>query len=314
MSKAVLFGDENIKWKSKYSPWLYVCLKLSYNYIMQHNKDHSFKINYEDYIRLFNTTRKTIYCAVRELVDKKLLIKPDNSNRYKIISENELYEKNYVIIYNNFLYELLDMGLTIRQLVIYYYLVYTTYMFKPIDGYTKSEETQSSIVRNIRSRSTEVKSAIEGLLQLGLLKRDECNHLYVLRQNGMFNAIPSVISGSIDKEEKSANDKKKDVTENGKEKDCKTDEIVRSDAEDETCSNDEEEQKIRLGTEHFAELLKDMDLDFMEDEELKSKSRELTKILFTANLTPECRELLTRKHKALDKCYKERQPENMYII
>lgn len=182
----ILIPGSKYNWKSKYSRWLYVCLMLDYNYNIQNGQDVIIKVPYKKFMRLFQTTRKTLHAAVNNLVANGLLIKTDKQNRFQLIADKEIIckgksKKGFVPVYNNFFTDLLQRA-TPRQLLIYYYLIYKNRVFDPDSGFIRTTDTQSTIVSSIHSRSVEVKAAIEGLMDLGLLDRDEDAIVYVRGQ------------------------------------------------------------------------------------------------------------------------------------
>jgi len=190
----LILSFEDIKWKSKFSRWLYVCLILDYNNNLQKDIDKPVKVKYNLIRELFHTSRKTLHSAVNDLVAHGLLMKTSNQNKFKLVNDKDIYrsgksKKKFFKIYNNFFIRLLEAGLSTRQLYIYYYLYNKYYHLDPVNGYTITDETQSSIVKKIHSRNDEVKDAIEVLINLGLLMKDEYGTIYVKEQNGFLNVV-----------------------------------------------------------------------------------------------------------------------------
>lgn len=187
VSPDILIPGGSYKWKSKYSRWLYVCLLLDYNINIQNDWDREIKVNYKRFTKLFRTSKKTLHAVVNDLVANGLLKKTNKQNRFKLIADKEIIcseksKKGFVPIYNNFFLALLNAKLSPRQLLVYYYLIYNNRYFKPENDFIRTKDTQSSIVTGIHSRSKEVKVAIEGLITLELLFRDEDAIIYLSGQ------------------------------------------------------------------------------------------------------------------------------------
>ncbi len=187
VSPDILIPGGSYKWKSKFTRWLYVCLLLDYNINIQNDWDREIKVNYTRFMKLFRTSKKTLHAAVNDLIANGLLKKTSKQNRFKLIADKDIIcseksKKAFVPIYNNFFVNLLNAKPTPRQLLVYYYLIYNNRYFKPKSDFIRTKDTQSSIVIGIHSRSEEVKVAIEGLITLGLLSRDEDAIIYVSGQ------------------------------------------------------------------------------------------------------------------------------------
>lgn len=181
-----LLYKENIKFHSKYSLWVYIFLKLWQLYYVQRNIKNIIKVDYDELGQLFSTTRPTLSSAVHELVDAGLLIKK-GYNKFSLVDENKVLNndgENFIQIYNNHFLDLLNRGLSIRQLQIYYHLVYSTYYISEENGFTQSRETQTSVTKKIKSRGDEVKQEIEGLKEMGLVGIGKKGRLYVKTQKG----------------------------------------------------------------------------------------------------------------------------------
>ncbi len=199
-----LLFDKDINWKSKYSPWLYACLKLDYNIYLQRKYNKTISIKYSELAELLNTRRETLSKVAKDLVDHKLLTKAGKNNNYSIEDDSVLGDsdgKNFVQIYNNFFIRLLEAGISTRQLKIYYYLIYITFHLQPDKGFIKSDETQTSIVKSLNSRGEEVKAAIEGLINLGLVKKNRKGELSVREQAGDIEVIDTPLISNAPKEE-----------------------------------------------------------------------------------------------------------------
>lgn len=204
-----LLYRENIKFHSKYSIWVYIFLKLWQLYYLQRDIKNIIKVDYDELEQLFRTSRTTLSYAVHELVNAGLLIKK-GFNKFSLVDENKVLNndgENFIQIYNNHFLDLLNRGLSIRQLQIYYHLVYSTYYISEENGFTQSRETQTSVTKKIKSRGLQVKQEIEGLKEMGLVGIGKKGRLFVKTQKGdvkkpkpekEYKPVPKVINSAPD--------------------------------------------------------------------------------------------------------------------
>lgn len=182
-----LLTGELIKFHSNYCLWVYVYLKLWQKFFLDNSRKNVFSIDYELLCTLFRTSRTTLSCAVHELVDAGLL-KKTGFNKFILVDENQLLntkgKKEFVKIHNNHFMDMLNAGVSIRQLNVYYQLVFITHKYADENGLCLSQETQTSITKRLKSRGPEVKAAIEGLQRIGLVGKDKKGRLYVKTQRG----------------------------------------------------------------------------------------------------------------------------------
>lgn len=86
--------DEYKAFKSIYTPWVYLALKLKYNFYIQKQPYKTFSIDIKALSAHFATTNATIYETIKELRSSGLLIK--DKNKYRIINES-----SYIELYSN---------------------------------------------------------------------------------------------------------------------------------------------------------------------------------------------------------------------
>lgn len=182
-----LLFDGEIVFRSRYTVWVYMILKLKYNYYIQHNPNAHYKIDTKGISEILHINRATVYDCIKELEKFILLDKPE-AGLYKIGSENELVnainkhmeemdirDEQFTKVYNNQLIELFSAGLKIREVEIYYYLLSNRDFTQNGNQFVKTYATQTSISRNLRMDHRNVKDALQKLIDTG----------YVLIENNM---------------------------------------------------------------------------------------------------------------------------------
>ncbi|MBP9096533.1 MAG: winged helix-turn-helix transcriptional regulator [Ignavibacteria bacterium] len=187
------------QFKSEYTPWVYVFLKLKCNYYMKYTPNSFDEIMPRKKIAdFFDVNESTIHHAFKELIANGLLQK--QGSKYRLIKEDNLIntyrqqnniEKakivDFIQIHFNDFYKFADalfkerpkpntQRLVIKALRIYYYL-YTQnrHLFKNEIGKFDSSESQSSISRNLKHDPTTVKAALKMLEDAGYIKLESEN-------------------------------------------------------------------------------------------------------------------------------------------
>ncbi|MBS1515327.1 MAG: hypothetical protein JSS63_09860 [Bacteroidetes bacterium] len=95
-----LFNTQGI-FKSYFTPWVYLYLKLEKNMLISKQIHNEFKINQKDLVEFFMVDRATIYRAIKELMNFGVLSK--SGSKYRIFDEqsiinqkSRLYQENLV--------------------------------------------------------------------------------------------------------------------------------------------------------------------------------------------------------------------------
>ncbi|MBX7044211.1 MAG: hypothetical protein K1X86_00110 [Ignavibacteria bacterium] len=184
------------QFKSEYTPWVYLVLKLKCNYYLKHTP-HSFnKIMSRDSLAgFFDVNQSTIHHSFNELIDAGLLEKKNKT--YRLIKEDNFIESyrtihnidkskivDFIKIFYNDFYKFANdifnerrkpnsQRLVIKAIRIYYYL-YTKnrHCFNEGTGIVETSESQSSIVRNLKHDPKTVKEVLEMLSNAGYVKLD----------------------------------------------------------------------------------------------------------------------------------------------
>ena len=83
--------DEYEIFDSNYSTWVFLSLKIKYNYFLQHAPNKTFKIEVDGMANYYATSPATIYESLKELQEAGLLEK--RKSRYRLLDENEYMRK-----------------------------------------------------------------------------------------------------------------------------------------------------------------------------------------------------------------------------
>lgn len=184
------------QFKSEYTPWVYLVLKLKCNYYLT-NAPHSFNeiMSRDSLAKFFDVNHSTIHHAFNELIEAGLLEKKKKT--YRLLKEDNFIESyrilnnidkskivDFIKIYNNDLYTFANaifneqskprsQRLVIKAMRIFYFL-YTQnrHCFNEDTGIVETSESQSSIVRHLNHDPKTVKEALEMLSRAGYVKLD----------------------------------------------------------------------------------------------------------------------------------------------
>ncbi len=187
--------DTYKQFKSEYTPWIYLYLKLKYNYFITKAPNKIFEIDRNDIGMLYNINAATISRCFQELRTKGLLIQV--KNKYRLLNEvgfirsyeliNKITEKehiDHIQVYKNKFNNLTSdiqknrpIGNTQRMLIkclrIFFYLyVKNRHCFNKDTGVVDSAESNNSLSKYLKHDQKTVKVALGMLNKAGHIKLD----------------------------------------------------------------------------------------------------------------------------------------------
>ena len=177
-----LFDKKNI-FKSRYTPWVYLYLKLKYNYYIQKLPNNRVSLNTEEIGGFFKIDRSTVHRCLNEL-RKFELIEKNERNQYKVYSEQKKFDfdsDSYIQVYNNLILNLFQNGGSIDEAKVYYYMVQDNKHYAFEQPYMESNLTQTKISKILRFDPRKTKAILNKLLGLGLITKDDGSKFYLTR-------------------------------------------------------------------------------------------------------------------------------------
>ena len=182
------------QFKSEYTPWVYVVLKLKCSYYIKYTPNSFNEIMSRKSIAdFFDVNESTIHHAFKELMSKGLL--EQKGKKYRLIKENNLMNLyrnqnnitktkivDFIQIHYNDFYKFADalfkernkpntQKMVIKAMRIYYYLyIQNRHLFNNEIGKFDCSESQSSISRKLKHDPTTIKAALKMLEGAGYIK------------------------------------------------------------------------------------------------------------------------------------------------
>lgn len=177
--KADFLFDNVKQFKSRYTPWVYIYLKLEKNYYIDHQLKKSFPINSISISSLLGINRATVHRSINELIQIGLVEKFGRDS-YKINSEKKLIsgKATFIKIYKNLFINIFDNGGKVDEALIYWYMIQNNRHYAFEHNFLESELTQSRISRELKMGQRKVKASLVKLKNLGLISQDENNILF----------------------------------------------------------------------------------------------------------------------------------------
>jgi len=171
--------DRNNSFKSRYTPWIYVYLKLEHNYYMNNLSNKTTNLNTNEIADFLKIDRATVHRSLSELKDLGLVIRGAR-NTYKIVKETKERnsQKNYVRVYKNLFIEMFSRGGTVYETLVYFYMIQNNRHYAFDYNFLKSPLTQSRLSRELRVGQRKVKTALSNLKNFGLVCEGESRVLY----------------------------------------------------------------------------------------------------------------------------------------
>lgn len=196
--------DINKKFKSEITPWVYLILKLKYQYYIDNASYLYYKIDLKYITQLYNLHKSTTYKAIAELKEIGLIEK--KNRKYRILDEKDLSNESRVVapedrlpkfikINNNYFFEKLlslklnwgdpvsNNELIIKSLRVYYYLVAKNGHCIAEASEKESDETQTSICRVLNHDNRTIKEILSVLQDAGYVRIEDDGRLITINKS-----------------------------------------------------------------------------------------------------------------------------------
>lgn len=190
--------DVNNVFKSNYTPWVYVHIKILKNPFYKKPSNFAFNLNVNDIAELFNTNPDTIYTCINDLEQVSMIEK--HGPKYKLFPDSNYCApiegyRPYIEIYRDTLQTQLNefklkvpeekdnRGLLAKVIKVYYYLINSNghcLLDKPI---VESDMTQTSLSRELKMDSRTTKSVLAILESTGYIKYNDKNRILTIDKN-----------------------------------------------------------------------------------------------------------------------------------
>lgn len=174
--------DINKMFKSRYTPWIYLFLKLEYNYYIQKVPNKTISLKSEVIAKFFQIDRATVHRAINELIDNRFVTRKERDS-YVVHSERGNYKENsnsnYLEIYKNLLIDIFQNGANIDDAKVYYYMIFKNKHYAFDYKYLESDLSQTKISRNLGLDSRKTKTILSKLLEIGLVSIDQKTKKYM---------------------------------------------------------------------------------------------------------------------------------------
>ena len=200
--KPELLFDTKKVFKSNYTPWVYLNLRLKYNVMLQKAPNKMYEIDVVGIADILGTHPDTIYESIKELRNVNLIEKrgikyrllPDTNYISNVNTENRNfnYPKSYVRIFHNYHFNLLDTirdyipkdkktrGFLSKILSVYYYLTASNRQCLLPTPVVKSDKTQTSLSRELFYDHRDVKTFLSILKSTGYIKYNAKNEILTI--------------------------------------------------------------------------------------------------------------------------------------
>jgi hypothetical protein len=185
--KPELLFDPGRVFKSNYTPWVYVHLKIQKNFLLQTAPHKMYQVNAAEIADDFETHVSTVYDCLEELTKAGLLV--NKGTQYRLLPESNYsavdtpnYIREYVQVYPNTFTRLLNdvkaqlpqathnRGLLAKTLKVYFYLIACNGHCLLDDPVVESDKTQSSLARELKYDHRLIKQVLSILESAGYIK------------------------------------------------------------------------------------------------------------------------------------------------
>jgi len=187
--------DVNSVFKSNYTPWVYVHIKILKNPFYKKPSDFTFNLNVNEIAELFNTNPDTVYTCLNDLEQVRMIEK--QGPKYKLFPDSNYCTpiegyRPYIEIYRSTLQTQLsefkfkvpedkeNRGLLAKVIKVYYYLINSNghcLLDKPV---VESFKTQSSLSRELGMDSRTTKRVLAILESTGYIKYSDKNRILTI--------------------------------------------------------------------------------------------------------------------------------------
>lgn len=187
--------DVNDVFKSNYTPWVYVYIKILKNPFYKKPSDFTFNLNVNEIADLFDTNPDTIYTCINDLERVRMIEK--QGPKYKLFPDTNYCAsiegyRPYIEIYRDTFHTQLrefkfkvpedkdNRGLLAKVIKVYYYLINANghcLLDKPV---VESFKTQSSLSRELKMDSRTTKRVLAILESTGYIKYNDKNSILTI--------------------------------------------------------------------------------------------------------------------------------------
>lgn len=188
--KPELLFDLDKNFKSEFTPWVYLYLKLKFNYYVTKAPQVYYKLDLKEIRYKFNISSDTVYRIINELIEFGLIEK--QNGKYRLKDEAPFFEETIVapedkileymkIYFNDFesnlesikaawVMPVKNREMILKSLRVYYYLILKNSHCLLDEYEVESEETQSSLQRKLKHDNRTIKAILEVLQACGLVE------------------------------------------------------------------------------------------------------------------------------------------------
>jgi hypothetical protein len=190
--------DANNVFKSNYTPWVYVHIRILKNPFYKKPSNFTFNLNVNEIADLFNTNPDTIYTCINDLEQVRMIEK--QGPKYKLLSDSnyctpiegyrpyiEISRDTFNTQLNEFKFKVPEdkdnRGLLAKVIKVYYYLINSNghcLLDKPV---VESYKTQTSLSRELKMDSRTTKQALSILESTGYIKYNDKNRILTIDKN-----------------------------------------------------------------------------------------------------------------------------------
>lgn len=187
--------DVNEVFKSNYTPWVYVHIKILKNPFFKKPRDFTFSLNVREIADLFNTNPDTIYTCIKDLEQARMIER--QGTKYRLLPDTnyctpiegfrpyiEIYRHTFLTQLNEFKNSIPEnkdnRGLLAKVIKTYYYLTDCNghcLLDKPV---VESFKTQTSLSRELRIDSRTTKRVLDVLESTGYIKYNDKNRILTI--------------------------------------------------------------------------------------------------------------------------------------
>lgn len=172
--------DSAKNYKSRYTPWVYLYLKLEYNIFIHKKTSQYVKLKANEIKELFGIDKSTVYSCIKEL-GKDGLISKNKRDCYKIFSEKNSYRRKgnskFIKVFKNQFIELFENGGSILEALTYYYMIQNNRHYAFESELLECDITQTQLVKLLHKDSRDIKNALNKLIDMGFIVKTN-NKLY----------------------------------------------------------------------------------------------------------------------------------------
>lgn len=175
---------------SEYFKWIYIYIKLKYNYYIQKKPNESFELDVDEMSEFFNIHRVTVFKCLKQLTEYGLLTKEERG-KYKIICEKQFINNHksnedanskdhFLKIYNNVYMDLWQSGVNAKEAELYFYLVNENRHHLENKKWLEVTVSQNQACKHLKIDHRTYKGFVKHLITIGYLNRNDKKKLFTL--------------------------------------------------------------------------------------------------------------------------------------